>query len=105
MSTTYILTKEEKETCVLYNQTQEPITIWGYDPNLGRRLAAFAAKHPETCRRIDPRKYPDYYEYEIDKRLVSIRLLPPATAQQKQIASERAKHQGLGRKIKEPKTE
>ena len=102
MPENYRMTKEEKETCVLYNQTQEPITIWGYDPNLGRRLAAFAAKHPETCRRTDQRKYPDYYEYEIDKRLVSIRLLPPVTAEQKQAASEKAKQQGLGKRKSKP---
>ena len=102
MPENYRMTKEEKETCVLYNQTQEPITIWGYDPNLGRRLAAFAAKHPEACRRIDPRKYPDYFEYEIDKRLVSIRLLPPVTAEQKQAASEKAKQQGLGKRESKP---
>ena len=56
----YKMTKEEKETNVLWNQSQEPVLIAGYDPALLRKCAAFAKKHPDLCRRVDKHKYPDY---------------------------------------------
>ena len=53
------LTKYEKETVLLYNQSQDPITISTYDPSLRRRLREFAARYPDLCRRVDKQKYPD----------------------------------------------
>ncbi|MEG0741850.1 MAG: hypothetical protein RR521_06450 [Clostridia bacterium] len=52
----YSLTKEEKETTLLYNQTKEPIIISTYDPSLRRRLASFAKRYPDLCKRIDRHK-------------------------------------------------
>lgn len=87
----YTLTKEEKETIILYNQTSQPINISGYDPKLLRQLAAYAQKHPDLCRRVDKGKYPDYAEYEIQKDRVSVRLLEPLSEEKKKAAAERAK--------------
>ena len=39
------LTKYEKETVLLYNQSQDPITISTYDPGLRRRLREFATRY------------------------------------------------------------
>ena len=94
----YRLTKYEKETVLLYNQSQDPITICTYDPGLRRRLRDFAARYPELCRRVDKQKYPDYAEYEIQKDRVSIRLLPPMSEEKRKAASEKAKAAGLGTK-------
>ena len=58
----YTLTKYEKETVLLYNQSRDPITISTYDPGLRRRLREFAARYPELCQRVDKQKYPDYAE-------------------------------------------
>lgn len=90
------LTKYEKETVLLYNQSQDPITISTYDPGLRRRLREFAARYPDLCRRVDKQKYPDYAEYEIQKDRVSIRLLPPMSEEKRKVASEKAKAAGLG---------
>ena len=38
----YRLTKHEKETVLLYNQSRDPVTICTYDPGLRRRLREFA---------------------------------------------------------------
>lgn len=97
----YTLSKYEKETVLLYNQSSDPILISGYDPGLLRRLADYAEKYPDICRRVDKRRYPDYAEYEIAKDRVSIRLLPPMSEEQKKAASEKAKAQGLGSKTNE----
>ena len=94
----YTLTKYEKETVLLYNQSHDPITISTYDPGLRRRLREFAARYPELCRRVDKQKYPDYAEYEIQKERVSIRLLPPMSEEKRRVASEKAKAAGLGTK-------
>ena len=87
----YKMTKEEKETNVLWNQTQKPVLISGYDPALLRKCAAFAKKHPDLCRRVDKNKYPDYAEYEIQKARVSVRLLEPYSEERKKAAAEKAK--------------
>jgi len=87
----YTLSKYEKETVLLYNQSSDPILIDTYDPALRRRLAEYAEKYPDLCRRTDKQKYPDYAEYEIAKDRVSIRLIPPMTEEQKKAAAERIK--------------
>ena len=40
----YRLTKYEKETILLYNQSQDLIIISTYDPGLCRRLREFATR-------------------------------------------------------------
>ena len=92
------LTKYEKETVLLYNQSRDPITICSYDPGLHRRLREYAARYPDLCRRVDKQRYPDYAEYEIQKDRVSIRLLPPMSEEKRRAASEKAKAAGLGTK-------
>ena len=39
----YTLTKYEKETVLLYNQSRDPVIISTYDPGLRRRLREYAA--------------------------------------------------------------
>ena len=92
----YTLTKEEKETTILYNQTQEPVLISGYDPRLLRLLESYAERHPDLCRRVDKHKYPDYAEYEIQKDRVSIRLLEPYSEERKEAARKLARSAGFG---------
>lgn len=94
----YTLSKYEKETVLLYNQSRDPVTISTYDPSLRRRLREYAARYPELCRRVDKQKYPDYAEYEIQKDRVSIRLLPPMSEEKRKAASEKAKAAGFGTK-------
>ena len=90
------LTKYEKETVLLYNQSRDPVIISTYDPGLRRRLREYAARYPDLCQRVDEQKYPDYAEYEIQKDRVSIRLLPPMSDEKRKAASEKAKAAGLG---------
>ena len=91
MAAEYKLARFEMETQVLYNQTSEPVIISGYDPKLLRQLAAYSEKHPDLCRRVDKRRYPDYAEYEVLKDRVSIRLLEPPSEERRKAAAEMAK--------------
>ena len=94
----YTMSIYEKETVILYNQSRDPINITTYDPSLQRRLAEYAAKYPDYCRRLDKGKYPDYVEYEIDKYRLSVRLLPPMSEEKRKAASVQAKANGLSKK-------
>ena len=94
------LTKGEKETTLLYNQTHEPAVISTYDSSLQQRLACFAKRFPGLCKRIDKHRYPDYVEYKVDKSRVSIRLVPPQSEEQRRAASIRAKQGRLGTQAK-----
>ena len=93
----YALTKGEKETTLLYNQTHEPAIISTYDSSLQHRLACFAKRFPDCCKRIDKQRYSDYAQYAITKSRVSIRILPPRSDEQKKAASDQAQRQMLGR--------
>ena len=79
--------------------------VQSYDPGLFRRLADYAEKYLDLCRRVDKRKYPDYAEYEIAKDRVSIRLLPPMSEEQKEAARERAIKARLGGSVPTNPTE
>lgn len=48
----YTLTKQEKETTLLYNQGDEPVIISTYDLALLKHLAKYAANHPDHCQQI-----------------------------------------------------
>ena len=87
----YTLSKYEKETVILYNQSNDRVNITTYDPVLCRKLTDFAAKHPDLCQRLDKGKYPDYVEYEIDKDRLSVRFLAPYSEDHKKAAAEQAK--------------
>lgn len=87
----YTMTKYEKETVILYNQSKDRVNITTYDPVLRRKLTEYASRHPDLCKRLDKGKYSDYVEYEIEKDRLSIRLLAPCSAERKKVASELAK--------------
>lgn len=87
----YTLNKYEKETIILYNQSNDRVNITTYDPVLRRKLTDYAAKHPDFCKRLDKDKYPDYVEYEIDKDRLSIRFLTPYSEERRKAAAEQVK--------------
>ncbi len=91
----YILNKYEKETVILYNQSNDRVNITTYDPVLRRKLTEYAAKHPDLCKRLDKGKYPDYVEYEIDKDRLSVRFLTPYSEERRKAAAEQAKRLNL----------
>ena len=94
----YNLTKAEKETNILYNQTTDPIEICGYDRQLFRKLEKFAEECPELCQRTDKGKDPEYYEFDVDKKCLSVRFNRPMSEEKKEVARVRAQANGLGGK-------
>ena len=96
MRQVYTLTKYEKETIILYNQSSEPVTIAGYDSRLFRKLTQLENQHPDLCQRTDKGKYPDYFEFKVAKQCLSIRFNKPLSDEKKEAARERAKAARLG---------
>ncbi len=89
------LTKYEKETIILYNQTGAPASIYTFDTSLKRRLEKFAKQYPECCR-MKSASGLGAVTYVIDKARLSIRLVPPYSEERRQAASEYAKRNGYG---------
>lgn len=89
------LTKYEKETIVLYNQTGDPTSIYTFDASLKRRLEKFAKQYPECCH-LESASGLGAVTYAIDEARLSIRLVPPYSEERRQAASEYAKQNGYG---------
>lgn len=90
------VTKEERETILLFNEADDTATIYTFNSGLKRRLAAFAEKYPDLCRlTVDDAVYGSV-TYEIQKSRVSIRLIAPCSEERRKAASEFAKKNGIG---------
>lgn len=83
------LTKYEQETILNYNRGEQEAYVFTYDPSLKRRLADYAAAHPEVAR-LEYKNNLGGVSYVIDKRRVSIRLTAPYSKERLQ------KMQGYG---------
>ena len=89
------VTKEERETIVLFNEADDTATIYTFNTSLKRRLAAFAEKYPDLCiLTVDDAVYGSV-TYEVQKSRVSIRLLAPYSEERRRAASEHAKKKGI----------
>lgn len=70
------LTKSEKETIILFNETEDQVNIYTYNVSLKHRLANFSKKYPKLCRRKEVNKQGGV-TYLIDKARISFNLIPP----------------------------
>ncbi len=68
------LTKYEKETIILWNQSDEPISIQTYDPKFRRKLEAFAKAHPDLCKLERSNELGGVF-YQLEKSRFSYRLI------------------------------
>ena len=90
------VTKEERETILLFNEADDIATFYTFNNGLKRRLAVFAEKYPDLCRlTVDDAVYGSV-TYEIQKTRVSIRLVAPYSEERRRAASEHAKKKGIG---------
>ena len=70
------LTKYEKETIILFNESGDEASIYTYNPGLKTRLKKFSKESPQFCRLKEKNKYGGR-EYLVDKTRLSIHLQPP----------------------------
>lgn len=88
------LTKYEKEPIINWNQEEDVASIYTFDSDLKHRLADFAKRFPDLCKLVRTTAEGSA-TYEIAKSRVSIRLIPPYSAERRKAASEYAKKHGL----------
>ena len=89
------VTKEERETILNFNEAEDIATIYTFNHDLKKRLAAFAKKYPDLCKlTVDDADFGSV-TYEIQKSRVSIRLVAPYSEERRKAASERAKIKGV----------
>ncbi len=88
------LTKYERETIILWNQTNDPVSIQTYDAGLKNRLSSFAKKHPDLCVLERQDEFGGVF-YQLEKSRLSIRLIAPYSEERRKKASEQAKKTGF----------
>ena len=72
----------------------KPLKFQTHNTALKKRLAQYAAKHPDLCRQIDDDEQGGL-TFEIDRRRFTVRLTAPYSDERRQAASELAKKNGL----------
>ena len=88
------LTKREKTTAIHFDEYGSMIEVQTHNPNLKKRLSAFAEKYPVCCRQIDDDEQGGL-TFEIEKGRLSFRLTAPYSEKRKQAASVWAKKNGI----------
>ncbi len=84
------LSKYEKETIILWNQSDELISIQTYDSKFKRRLADFAKRYPNLCRMERSNELGGVF-YQLEKSRFSYRLIAPFSEERRKQAGEQAK--------------
>ena len=93
----YRLTKYDKETIVRTSEGEDTYDIYTFNPGLKRRLAVFAKKYPECCRRLAEKGLAEgAVTYLIDKGRLSLRLNPLQSEERRRKARIMAKEHGFG---------
>ena len=70
------LTKSEKETIILFNESEDEASIYTYNTGLKTRLEKFSRQYPQLCHLKEKNKYGGV-EYLIDKSRLSIHFQSP----------------------------
>lgn len=93
------LTKYEKETIILFNESEEEASIYTYNAGLKTRLANFSRKYPQLCRMKEKNKYGGRI-YLIDKSRLSIHLQPPYSEERIETVTRNLQKTGIDHKDK-----
>ena len=95
------LTKKQKTTVIYFDEYSRIIEVQTLNTDLKKRLATFAAKHPQCCRQTDDDEQGGL-TFDIEKGRLSFRLTAPYSEERRRVASEAAKKNsvnGMGRSI------
>ena len=76
--------KEERETIIRFDETNDPAVIYTFNADLKRRLKSFAKNHPELCSMCAEDKEYGSITYELDKSRLQIRFTAPYSAERKE---------------------
>ena len=91
-------TKKQKTTVIYFEEHSRIIEVQTHNTDLKKRLTAFAAKYPQCCRQTDDDEQGGL-TFEIEKVRLSFRLTAPYSEERRKAASERAKQNGVHKKV------
>ncbi|MCD7714946.1 MAG: hypothetical protein LUI39_00645 [Lachnospiraceae bacterium] len=89
------LTKKERDTEIIYDQSDAPMQIRTHDLNLIRRLTALSSEYPEACCLVETDPISGTYFEVMDKNRVSIHVTKPYPMERRRKQSEWAKEHGM----------
>ena len=92
------LTKKQKTTVIYFDEHSRIIEVQTHNTDLKKRLTAFAVKYPQCCRQTDDDEQGGL-TFEIEKVRLSFRLTAPYSEERRKAASERAKQNGVHKKV------
>lgn len=78
----------------LFDEASSTVEIQTHNTALKKRLAQYAAEHPDLCRQTDDDEQGGL-TFEIDRRRFAVRLTAPYSDERRHAASELAKKNGL----------
>lgn len=81
------LTKFEKETIILFNESEDEASIYTYNAGLKNRLKKFSRQYPQLCHLKGKNKYGGV-EYLIDKSRLSIHFQSPYSEERIEIVTQ-----------------
>ena len=83
--------REERETIIRFDETDEPVIIYTLNADLKRRLKDFARKYPDLCRKTVEDKEYGGMTYELEKTRLQIRFTAPYSKERRKSAGESVK--------------
>lgn len=80
----------ERETVILFNEAEDAVSVYTFNPTLKRKLGDFSEKYPALCKKTAEDSLGSV-TYSVAKDRLSISLRAPLSEEKKEALRERGK--------------
>lgn len=80
----------ERETVILFNEAEDTVSVYTFNPTLKRKLGDFSEKYPALCKKTAEDSLGSV-TYSVTKDRLSISLRAPLSEEKKEALRERGK--------------
>jgi hypothetical protein len=80
----------ERETIILFNEAEDTVSVYTFNPTLKRKLGDFSEKYPALCKKTAEDSLGSV-TYSVAKDRLSISLRAPISEEKKEALRERGK--------------
>lgn len=80
----------ERETVILFNEAEDTVSVYTFNPTLKRKLGDFSEKYPALCKKTAEDSLGSV-TYSVAKDRLSISLRAPLSEEKKEALRERGK--------------
>ena len=80
----------ERETVILFNEAEDTVSVYTFNPTLKRKLGDFSEKYPALCKKTAEDSLGSV-TYTVAKDRLSISLRAPLSEEKKEALRERGK--------------